>query len=291
MAFPGVSPWDILAQAQGSTQAWQPPAQQQVQQSQAATPLWQQFKTDPMMQMAMLQAGASMLQPRMPGQSSAGQVAQGITTGFGSLTQQRAAQGEAEREERKMRLEERKETNVERGMDREWRLKQAEVRQRLREWDELEPMRSVELDYKRAQARALDREGTGETERMSQRLAKLFYGSGEFETPAQAELAAIDYLMTVKQTATPEDFAVRFWSTVGPMLPFMPDALEEMMDIYRNLSIGLAQGGVFQSKIPIGERGEATSADPLEGRTATNPATGEQLIRRGGEWVPLKEGR
>lgn len=27
-----------------------------------------------------------------------------------------------------------------------------------------------------------------------------------------------------------------------------------------------------------------------EGRTATNPATGERLIRRGGRWVPLRTG-
>lgn len=30
-----------------------------------------------------------------------------------------------------------------------------------------------------------------------------------------------------------------------------------------------------------------TSADPMEGRTATNKPTGQQLIRRNGQWVPL----
>ncbi len=33
--------------------------------------------------------------------------------------------------------------------------------------------------------------------------------------------------------------------------------------------------------------GSGPGADPLEGHTATNPATGQRIIRQNGRWVPL----
>lgn len=267
---------------------------------------FQQVRQDPMMQMAMMQAGAQMLQPAQPGQTPLGQVGAGIQTGFGSLAKQRkdaaALQAEAQKENRKMSLEERKEDNVRLGLDRESRMKQAEFRQRLREWDTMDPVRSAELEKIRAQARAYDRDNTGETERLTERLGRLLYGQGGYDSPEQAELDAINFYATAKNAPTEQQFSADFFKSVGAILPFMPDMSGELVEIHNQLLEQMRKDGTFDNAVSAGPgarrrgaggdggAGVGTQPPPQEGDRAHNKQTGEWLIFENGAWVPLNTG-
>ena len=54
-------------------------------------------------------------------------------------------------------------------------------------------------------------------------------------------------------------------------------AAEERMENYLNQ----------MTKRGIGQSTEIQTSDPLEGKTATNPKTGQKLIRKGGQWIPM----
>lgn len=78
------------------------------------------------------------------------------------------------------------------------------------------------------------------------------------------------------------DIGKMFGGDTGERAKASVRGLKEILQRVRDNKVNMMQGG----GVPGAGSTTPTNSDPMEGRTATNPSTGQKLIRRNGQWVP-----